>query len=139
MFPRKTDPVKRRNLILILAGIFLMIAIIHKPSLLLFFTSSRQFLAIILIAAAGFTAAVGIYNFVEMIYGTNNPPWYAKPGALIFLAVALIIINAVFMFFSNMLSNISADMAVLNNKAYLYLFMAFELIWTVALEWVSYG
>jgi len=138
MFGRKTDPVRRRNSILMLAGVFLVMAVIDKPSLLLFFTSSKQFISIILIVAAAFVATLGIYRFVEPIFGRNNPPWYAKPGAVIFLTVALIGINAIFMVLDNLISNILRTNPFLINKAYIYLFMAFELVWILLLEWVSY-
>ncbi len=121
-----------------LAGVFLVMAVIDKPSLLLFFTSSKQFISIILIVAAAFVATLGIYRFVEPIFGRNNPPWYAKPGAVIFLTVALIGINAIFMVLDNLISNILRTNPFLINKAYIYLFMAFELVWILLLEWVSY-
>ena len=138
MFGRKIDPVRRRNSIFMLAGVFLVMAVIDKPSLLLFFTSSKQFISIILIVAAAFVATLGIYRFVEPIFGRNNPPWYAKPGAVIFLTVALIGINAIFMVLDNLISNILRTNPFLINKAYIYLFMAFELVWILLLEWVSY-
>ena len=138
MFGRKTDPVRRRNSILMLAGVFLVMAVIDKPSLLLFFTSSKQFISIILIVAAAFVVTLGIYRFVEPIFGRDNLPWYAKPGAVIFLTVALIGINAIFMVLDNLISNILGNGPFLINKAYIYLFIAFELVWILLLEWVSY-
>ena len=121
-----------------LAGIFLVMAVIDKPSLLLFFASAKQFISIVLIVAAAFVATLGIYRFVEHIFGRGNQPWYARPGAVIFLAVALMGINAMFMVLDNLFSNILGTGPFLVHKAYIYLFMAFELVWILLLEWVSY-
>jgi len=134
MFGRKVNPVRRRNSILILAGLFLVMAVIDKPSLLLFFTSSKQFISIVLIVAAAFVATLGIYRFVEPIFGRGNSPWYARPGAVIFLAVALMGINAMFMILDNLFANILGTGPFLVHKAYIYLFMAFELVWILLLE-----
>ena len=137
MFQRNIDPVRRRNSLLILAGIFSVIAIIDRPSMLLFFVSVREFISLILVAFAAFMATMGIYHYAAHIFGRTELPWYTKPGGMVFLAVMLICINAAFMLMSRLLSRILGT-AFLEHNAHVYLFMAFELLWIVLLEWVSY-
>ena len=138
MFRRKTDPVRRRNSLLMIAGIFLIIAVINKPSLLLFFASARQFISFALVVFAAFLAAIGIYNFAISVFGRSELPWYTRPWAMLFLVASLLIINAVLMFAGNLFSNVfKANMFFLKD-AYIYLFMALEVLWLVLLEWVSY-
>jgi hypothetical protein len=138
MFGRKTDPVKRRNSLLMIAGSFLIIAVINKPSVLLFFASARQFISFALMVFAAFMAALGIHSFAEIVFGKTTLPWYTRPWAILFLAVALIIINVVLMLTGNLFSSIfKVNMFFLQN-AYIYLFMALEVLWLVLLEWVSY-
>lgn len=57
MFRKTINPVKQRNSILIMAGIFLIIAIINKPILLLFFISAQRFAGVALTVFAAFLAA----------------------------------------------------------------------------------
>ena len=121
-----------------LAGIFLIIALINKPSLLLFFASAKTFFSLVLVAFAAFLATLGIYNFAEAIFGRTELPWYARPGGMVFLVAALFCINAVFMFFGKVLSNVLRTELFFVQEAYIYLFMVFELLWIVLLEWVSY-
>lgn len=137
MFRRNINPVRRRNSLLLLSGMFLMMALINKPSMLLFFISAKEFVSIIAIAFAAFMATIGIYQYADRIFGRTEIPWYARPWAMIFLAVALIIINAMFMLTIRLISKIVETGFVLHN-AHIYLFMAFEVAWIVLLEWVNY-
>ena len=138
MFGRKTDPVRRRNLLLLLAASFLIIAVINKPSLLLLFASAKQFISFALIIFSALWTALGIYNFAEIIFGKTELPWYTKPWSMFFLAAALIIINAVLIFAGNAFSNAFKVRMFFLENAYIYLFMASEVLWLVLLEWVSY-
>ena len=123
---------------LMLAGVFLIIAVINKPSLLLFFASTKQFISLALIVFAALLAAIGIYNFAISIFGRTESPWYTRPWAMLFLVVALLIINAVLMFGGGLLSNVFKMNLFFVQDAYIYLFMGFEVLWLVLLEWVSY-
>ncbi|MFH1613778.1 MAG: hypothetical protein ABIG61_01660 [Planctomycetota bacterium] len=138
MFGRKTDPVRRRNSLLMLAGVFLIIAVINKPSLLLFFASAKQFISLALMVFAALLAAIGVYNFAISIFGRSELPWYTKPWAMLFLIAALLVINAALMFAGNMLSNMFKTNLFFVQDSYIYVFMAFEVLWLVLLEWVSY-
>jgi hypothetical protein len=138
MFGRRTDPVRRRNSLLMLAGVFLVIAVINKPSLLLFFASARQLISLALMVFAALLTAIGIYNFAISIFGRSELPWYTRPWAMFFLVAALLIINAALMLAGNLFSNVFKANVFFLKDAYIYLFMAFEVLWLVLLEWVSY-
>lgn len=138
MFRKTINPVKRRNSILIMAGVLLIIAIVNKPALLLFFISAQRFAGVALIAFAALLATLGIYNFVRKIFGRTSEPWYVKPRAMIFLVVVLIGINALLFLFDSLMSSIFGIGPFLSQRGYVYLFMAFELLWLVLFEWVSY-
>lgn len=137
MFRRNINPVRRRNFLLLLAAMFLMMALLNKPSMLFFFISAKEFVSVITVAFAAFFATIGIYQYADRIFGRTELPWYARPGAMIFLAVALIISNALIMLTSKLLSRTVETGLVLHN-AHIYLFMAFEVAWIVILEWVSF-
>lgn len=138
MFRKTINPVKRRNSILIMAGIFMAIAVIEKPSLLLFFLSAKSLSSVTLAVFAAFLATLGIYSFVRSVFGWQNSPWYTHKGAMLFIVTVLLGINALFIIFDNLLSSVISTRLMLSQKGYIWLFMAFELLWIVALEWVSY-
>lgn len=138
MFGRKTDPVRKRNSLLIIAGSFLVIAVINKPSVLLFFASVRQFISFALVVFAAFMAALSIHSFAEIVFRRTELPWYTKPWSILFLAVALIIVNVVLTLTGNLFSSIFKVNMFFLQDAYIYLFMALEVLWLVLLEWVSY-
>ncbi len=138
MLGRKIDPVRRRNSLLIIAATFLVIALVNKPSLLLFFASVRQLISLALMIFAALWAALGIHNFATAVFGQAELPWYTRPWAILFLLVALLVINAVLMFAGSLLSNMCKTDLFFVQDAYIYLFMAFEVLWLALFEWVSY-
>ena len=123
---------------LIIAGSFLVIAVINKPSVLLFFASVRQFISFALVVFAAFMAALSIHSFAEIVFRRTELPWYTKPWSILFLAVALIIVNVVLTLTGNLFSSIFKVNMFFLQDAYIYLFMALEVLWLVLLEWVSY-
>jgi len=105
--------------------------------MLLFFISTKETVSIIAVAFASFMATIGIYQYADRIFGRTELPWYARRGAMIFLAIALMMANALFMITCKLLARTIETGFVLHN-AYIYLFMSFEVVWIVLLEWVSY-
>lgn len=121
---------------LMLAGVFLVMAVIDKPSLLLFFASAERLVSMVLIIVAAFVATLGIYRLADAIFGRNNTPWHGKASGSILLIAALIGINFILMTLDNMLSNIFGTGPFSIPRAYLYLFTTFELLWILLLDWI---
>ena len=128
------NPVRQRNILLITAGIFMLLAILNQPTLLLFIISPGGMFSIILIAAAGFFAAKGIREFADVFLRKPGYPWYSRQGAFVFLAIIMPLINAFYTIFESL---VFRTLRITHNSLYstrIFEFMAFELLWIVILE-----
>ena len=129
------DPVFRRNALLFGAGIFLLIAFINKPWILLSFLTPKGLTSTALLAFAGLFSAIGIHEIAQIILRGPGEPWYARRGALVFLPVVIILVNALFGMLDKFAHNVAGIGPILTSQAVLYEFIAMELLWIVLLEW----
>ena len=135
MFRRNIDPIRRRNSLLMLAGIFMIIAVMNKPSILLFFTSPRGLISTALTAFAGLLTAIGINNLAQIFLHGRGEPWYARRGALFFLLIILLAISALLCFIEALILGPLEMGHLILSKGTIYQFMAMGILWIVILEW----
>ena len=129
------DPVFRRNALLFGSGIFLLIAFINKPWILLSFLTPRGLTSTALLAIAGLFAAICIHEIAQIFLRGPGEPWFARRGALVFLPVIILSINALFEMTDKFVHDIAGIGPFLTSKAVLYEFIGMELLWIVLLEW----
>ncbi len=128
------NPIHRRKTLLIAAGIFMLLAILNQPALLLFITSPVGLIYIILIATAGFFAAKGIREFADVFLKKPGYPWYSRQGAFVFLAIIMPIINAIYTIFDGIAFSAFRTIHNYPCSTNIFMFIAFELLWIVILE-----
>lgn len=137
MFSRKKRVLQRKNYIFILGSIFLVMAILEKPSFILFFTSIERMISMILILIAALLATLGVYHLGRSIFGRNNSQWHTKSPGTIWHVVGVIIFSILITAFDHLHGGILGTGQYLIPRAYLYLFTAFELLWIFLLSWFS--
>jgi len=125
---RNINPIFRRNALLSAAVVLMLIAVATDPKILPSVLTIRGLVGTVLVAVAGLFAAIGIHDIAETFLRGPGEPWYARPGAMLFLPVVLMATNALLIVFGG-IGPLSVP------KARLYQFTAAELLWIVLLEW----
>ena len=138
MRTRIIDPVQRRNALLAISATFMAMAVAQRPALLLFFTSARITVNLAVSVVAAFFMALAIREFASLLLRGPGDPWYARRGAIAFLAISLSSLNAILTILAR--SGPMADQMgpVLLGPGMRFQLAAFEVLWLVLLEWVSY-
>ena len=132
---RTPNPVFRRNLFLIGAGILLILAILTSPSVLLCLVSSKGLAGAALVVGAGLFAAMGIREFAEALLRGPGNPWYVRPGALFFLLIVLICVNALASLVCNLAFGLLRLSHIIPQRALIFEFMAMGFLWIAILDW----
>jgi len=83
------DPVRKRNVVLRTGITMLVIAVLDEPSALLLFTSRIGLIKLALYVISGCCFAHGITIAAEGALKSPIEPWYARPGGLLFLLLAM--------------------------------------------------
>ena len=135
---RIVDPISRRNTLLIIAAITMLLAIICRPAILLFFLSAREFLNSTILIVVAFFSAASIDRWSPNILRSPENPWYIRKGATIFLIVALFIMTSIVVVVgNNTFRSIGSGPLMSQNGAVLE-FIALQLFWIVICEWPYY-
>jgi len=132
------NPVRRRNVVLLVAGVLVLGAIANKPSLVLFFLSARELFNMAVIVVTTLLLAIAINHCARVILTAPGEPWYARPGAFIFMALMLLLVNAAAVFCMNNAFVAFGSGPLFSQLATQFLFNAMLLLWTTVLEWPSY-
>jgi hypothetical protein len=135
---KTVDPVARRNTLLQTAAIVMLIAIICRPSILLFCFSIRELINTIILVVVAFVAAVSIDEWAQSFLRSPGDPWYIRKGATIFLFLALLVMTTIVVFVGNgTFKAIGSGFLMSQNGAVLE-FISLQLLWIVLLEWPRY-
>jgi len=138
MRTRTIDPVQRRNALLAISAAFMAMAGAQRPALLLFFTSVHMTVNLTVSVVAAFFMTLAIREFASLLLRGPGDPWYVKRGAIALLAISLSSLNAILTILAR--SGFMADPVgpVFHQPGMRLQIMAFEVLWLVLLEWVSY-
>jgi len=138
MHTRTVDPVQRRNALLAISAAFMAMAGAQRPALLLFFSSVPMTVNLAVSVVAAFFLTLAIREFALVFLHEPGDPWYAKRGAIVFLAISLPSLNAILTILAR--SGPMADRIgpVLLKPGMRFQLAAFEVLWLVLLEWVTY-
>ena len=132
------DPVQKRNVLLTISGMLMLMAVVQRPSLLLFFTSASTIFGLAVAIAVAFFMALGIREFAHVFLPGPAEPWYARRGSFIFLTIILWALNTILTVFNRIAFISHPAGSMFGSQDFKFLLMAFEVLWVVLLEWVSY-
>ena len=138
MIRRPLNPIRIRNILLIEAAVFVLIAIIQHPGILLLVGSRRGWIAMALTILAGLFAAIGIRQLAKSWFRKPGQPWYVRPWVFIFLTIMLVTMTVGFVHLQGFISSILGMKIASNICAWLFIFTAMALIWITVLDWPSY-
>ena len=124
-----------RNSLLICSGICLCLAVIcgFRPWSVV--SSLPTALAVLLIAASGLFAALGIRELAALFLPTRNRPWYARIGAIVFLLAMLTAINLFGWWAISFLPYGQGIAGAVPRAAMIQLALAAQLLWIAILDW----
>lgn len=133
-----TNPVQRRNFLLLIAGVLLLGAFAEKPSLVLFFLSPRELFNMAVIVVTTLFLAIAINHTAQAALTGHQQPWYARPGALTYLLLMAILLNVAAVYAMNNAFTAFGSGPLFSELYCQFLFNAATLIWTTVLEWPHY-
>ena len=90
---REWSPVLKRNAIIGMGVVLLLIALIMEPSIWALFTTKLGWMKIICSVTVGFVFAGGLYQLGEQALPSPIEPWYARPLGLGLLSVIMLLVN----------------------------------------------
>ena len=82
--------------------------------------------------------ALAIREFASLLLRGPGDPWYGKRGAIAFLAISLSSLNAILTIVARTGPMADQMGPVLLKPGMRFQLPAFEVLWLVLLEWVSY-
>ena len=124
-----------RNSLLTCSGICLCLAVIcgFRPWSVV--SSLPTALAVLLVAASGLFAALGIRELAASLLPTRNRPWYARIGAIFFLLAMLAAINLFGWWAISFLPYGKGIAGAVPRAAMAQLALAAQLLWIAILDW----
>lgn len=81
MSPKPSDPVQRRNALLLIGAIIVMAGILVEPDIPALFTTQRGAIEIFMTLVIGGLFATGVTHIGETALRSPVEPWYGRPGA----------------------------------------------------------
>jgi len=131
------NPWAQRKLILYAGMGMLASAIVHKPSLLLFFMSINGIFEVFMMAFIALFAAMGFYEAAALILKDNGLPWYTRPGGLVVLVAFVIGFFLVRHVLNNVFFPAFGVTPIVHERTQLYGFWGMTFLWIVFLERIS--
>lgn len=136
MNDKEWNPIRKRNVIILMGLSVLLIALLIEPSPSALFTSRFGLLKIALAGVSGLVFAIGIAQIAEQALKSPVEPWYARPLGLGLLAIVILVALSGWRFFGHHLKR-DTTISPEEEIAYLCGLVGWTLIWTVLIEWVS--
>lgn len=129
------DPISkamgRQSAILMASAVAALCALFAGHSV---FTSSRFYLAVPVALFGGYLAAMGFREFADFFLENDERPWYIRPGAMVFLTIALIVFNATYLTLGRIAAPWCGMAGVFDHRARLFEALAVELFWIAMLD-----
>jgi hypothetical protein len=137
MIANTSNPVVRRNAILTTGIVMVVLAILDEPSVLLRFTSPKGLTGLGLIVMGTFCLAQGIASAARNTLKSPIEPWYARPGALLFLLVATLVVLTVWLYTGTTATALVGTPRI-DKDVHIYSLIGLIFIWIPLQQWVSY-
>ena len=131
------QPVRKRNILLLTGLVMLVMAVVHEPSLLLFFLTSKGISHVFLMIMASFCTAMGFHELANCLLKNNGLPWYTRPGGFMAMILILVFVGILIAAVETYILPLIGPVRLLAEKAYMYEMFGMTLLWIVCLEWVT--
>jgi len=130
-----TNTFFRRKALFMLACTLLILAVAHRPWMLLFAFSAKGLTHTVLLVVVGLAAVIVIHELAQFVLRGRGEPWYARRGALLFLPAALLCINALFSVVDDIaFRTFGIGPFLSSSNAAMCMLIAVELLWIALLE-----
>ena len=137
MIEKPPDPVKRRNVLLLIGATIPLVSVLLEPAIPSLFTTQLGALRIVLAVVTGAVLAAGATYVGEMGLRSPMEPWYVRPGAAFLITVICCGTVMLYMaqrdIFHRHQETLTPEMA-----AQLFASIGFGLILITVLNWVHY-
>jgi len=124
----------RRKALFMLACILLVVAMAHRPWMLLFAFSAKGLTSTLVLVVGAIVGVTTIHELAQLALRSRGEPWYTRRGSLVFLPVALLCINALFSAADNLVSKTFGMGPFLSSNTAMCILIAVELMWIALLE-----
>lgn len=130
----RISPVSRRQILLFAAVVFLLIAGYLDPAIVHRLACHAGIITVAFLVICAFVVAKGIRRLADVFFRGSANPWYARPGVVVFLCIALPCANVVFIIIDSLFFGITSMGQVISQQVRMFAFMALELLWVAVLE-----
>lgn len=134
MTQRITSTSFRRKALFLLACILLLLALAHRPWMLLFAFSAKGLTNSVVFVVVGLVAVIAVHELAHFILRGRGGPWIGRRWALIFLPIALVCINALLSVVDKLAGRTLGVGPFLSSNTAMYMLTAVELMWIALLE-----
>ena len=124
----------RRKALFMLGCILLLIAVAHRPWMLLFAFRAKGLTSTLVLVVGALVAVITIHEFAQFVLRSQGEPWYTRRGSLVFLPIALLCMNVLFIAADNLASKAFRMGPFLSSNAAMCVLIAVELMWIALLE-----
>jgi len=132
---RHTKPIAKRNALLAAAAICFLIAIIICPNPLAVLISTAGLAYLGMYALLGIIAARGIRAAAQEVLTTPGEPWYARGGAMLFVAFVLLLTNTLYVLGEGAVFCFLRRAIIFPKSSCIFLFTAMQLLWITVEDW----
>ena len=124
----------RRKVLFLLACILLLLALAHRPWMLLFIFSARGLTNSVVFVVVGLVAVIAVHELAHLVLRGRTGSWIARRGALVFLPIALVCVNALLTVADKGACKTLGIGPFFSSNAAMYALVAVELMWITLLE-----
>ena len=132
---RTPSPAAGRNILLGLGGGLLALASIAAPSVLGSLRTFDGLGAMVFIAGMSMCGATGLRRLADFILRGPAYPWYARPGAFVFLPLAMGIVNPLAAIVCGLAFRLLGLEPAVPDHGLALEFTGLELLWIAVLDW----
>ena len=124
----------RRKALFMLACILLVVAMAHRPWMLLFAFRAKGLTNTLVLVVWALVGVITIHELAQLALRSRGEPWYTRRGSLLFLPIALLCMNILFIAADNLVSETFGMGPFLSSNAAMCVLIAVELMWIALLE-----
>jgi len=123
-----------RNLLLLGSAILITLGVVHQPSVLLFFLSTRETAHALLMCMASFCMAKAFLRLINGSFKTNGLPWYARIRACKAMGL-LVVFSWSILFATNfILPQLFGLSPFFDEKGPVFVVLGMVVLWTILLK-----
>ena len=134
MTQRVTSTFFRKKVLFLLACILLLLALAHRPWMLLFAFSAKGLTNSVVFVVVGLVAVIAVHELAHFVLRGQRGSWIGRRWALIFLLITLVCINALLSVVDKLACKSFGVGPFLSSSTAMYVLTGVELMWIALLE-----